>query len=230
MKQRLQKNDNFIKLSCHIASSTNFLLDGLKEALMERMTKNSESLGREAKYLRTSKIQRLPYYLTIQFVRFFWKQDKQLKAKIVKPVEFPLLLDTYDLCTDELRAKLDPKRKEFQEIEEKKLEEAKKQLKKDGKQEEKVETKSESMDIDQINFVNETGFYELFAVLTHKGRMADSGHYVAWIKESEDKWIKYDDDVVSECNNEEIKKLSGKGGGDWHMAYLILYRTRNYNK
>jgi ubiquitin C-terminal hydrolase len=32
-------------------------------------------------------------------------------------------------------------------------------------------------------FVNETGMYELFAVLTHKGRMADSGHYVAWVKE-----------------------------------------------
>jgi len=73
--------------------------------------------------------------------------------------------------------------------------------------------------------VNETGMYELFAVLTHKGRSADSGHYIAWIKETDDKWLKYDDDRVSICNNEEIKKLSGKGGGDWHMAYIVLYRT-----
>lgn len=28
-----------------------------------------------------------------------------------------------------------------------------------------------------------TGVYELVAVLTHKGRSADSGHYVAWVKQ-----------------------------------------------
>ena len=28
-----------------------------------------------------------------------------------------------------------------------------------------------------------TGFYDLVAVLTHKGRSADSGHYVAWVKQ-----------------------------------------------
>jgi len=27
-------------------------------------------------------------------------------------------------------------------------------------------------------------------------------------------------------NNEEIKKLSGKGGSDWHTAYLCFYRTK----
>jgi len=105
-------------------------------------------------------------------------------------------------------------------------EEAKKQKTKEGKEEEKKEVKPQSMDLDQMNFQNETGIYELFAVLTHKGRNADSGHYVAWIKETEDKWIKYDDDVISYCNSEEIKKLSGKGGGDWHMAYMIVYRTK----
>lgn len=28
-----------------------------------------------------------------------------------------------------------------------------------------------------------TGVYDLVAVLTHKGRSADSGHYVAWVKQ-----------------------------------------------
>jgi len=191
------------------------------------MTKQSESLGREARYLRASKIQRLPFYLTIQFVRFFWKQDKQLKAKIVKPIEFPLILDLYDLCTDELKTKLDPKRKEFQEMEDKRLEATKKQRISDGKEEEKMDIKAETELIpSSANMINETGQYELAAVLSHKGRMADSGHYVAWVKESHDKWIKYDDDIVTICSDEEIKKLSGKGGGDWHMAYLVVYRTR----
>jgi len=193
---------------------------------MERMTKHSESLGRDAQYLKTSKIQSLPYYLTVQFVRFCWKQGKQVKAKIVKPVEFPLTLDLYELCSDELKIKLEPKRKEFQEAEEKRLQEAKKQKNTDGKQEEKMEPKLTPMDQAKVELIHDSGLYELFAVLTHKGRMADSGHYVGWVKEAEDKWIKYDDDVVSYCNNEEIKKLSGKGGGDWHMAYMIVYRTK----
>jgi len=38
---------------------------------------------------------------------------------------------------------------------------------------------------------NETGLYELYAVLTHKGRDADSGHYVAWTKQSEGSTIRH---------------------------------------
>ncbi|KAL6496982.1 deubiquitinating enzyme [Orobanche gracilis] len=34
-----------------------------------------------------------------------------------------------------------------------------------------------------------TGVYDLVAVLTHKGRSADSGHYVAWVKQENGKWI-----------------------------------------
>lgn len=32
-----------------------------------------------------------------------------------------------------------------------------------------------------------TGVYDLVAVLTHKGRSADSGHYVAWVKQESSK-------------------------------------------
>jgi len=219
------KSDSFLKLSCHISKETNYLLEGLKEGLIEHMTKQSETLGREAKYIRTSKINRLPYYLTVQFVRFFWRQDKQLKAKIVRPIEFPLNLDIYDLCSDELKVQLEPNRKQLQEFEEKKMEAAKKQKTSDSK-EEVVDPVPMNTESTITTFVNETAQYELFAVVTHKGRMADAGHYVSWVKESEDKWIKYDDDTVSYCNNEEIKKLSGKGGGDWHMAYMVVYRSR----
>lgn len=28
-----------------------------------------------------------------------------------------------------------------------------------------------------------TGFYELSAVLTHAGRDADGGHYIAWVRD-----------------------------------------------
>jgi len=46
----------------------------------------------------------------------------------------------------------------------------------------------------------------LIAVLTHQGRAADAGHYVAWVRQEEEKdnnnssrskWYKLDDDKAS---------------------------------
>ena len=92
-----------------------------------------------------------------------------------------------------------------------------------------------------------TGRYELAAVLTHKGRSADSGHYVAWARcfeggsesgadggkrakvgegnvvPAKQRWLQLDDDDVIERTGEDVLALSG--GGDWHMAYLLLYRA-----
>jgi ubiquitin carboxyl-terminal hydrolase 14 len=87
---------------------------------------------------------------------------------------------------------------------------------------------------------NFQGIYELFAVVTHKGRDADGGHYMAWVKadqnvgqvvqkiadtdvENED-WFVFDDDEVSPCKTEDVLKL--KGGGDWHMSYMNFYRAK----
>jgi len=77
-----------------------------------------------------------------------------------------------------------------------------------------------------------SGFYDLVGVVTHKGRMADSGHYVGWTREGRpdpeigskdtDKWSMFDDDVVSPVTGAQILELCG--GGDWHMAYLCFYR------
>jgi len=83
------------------------------------------------------------------------------------------------------------------------------------------------------------GVYELFAVVTHKGRDADGGHYMAWVKSSHaspdakkiadtdevnEDWFVFDDDEVSPCKTEDVLKL--KGGGDWHMSYLNFYRAK----
>eukprot|EP00565_Helicotheca_tamesis_P003628 CAMPEP_0185740362 /NCGR_PEP_ID=MMETSP1171-20130828/37592_1 /TAXON_ID=374046 /ORGANISM="Helicotheca tamensis, Strain CCMP826" /LENGTH=588 /DNA_ID=CAMNT_0028412183 /DNA_START=45 /DNA_END=1811 /DNA_ORIENTATION=- len=83
------------------------------------------------------------------------------------------------------------------------------------------------------------GMYELFAVVTHKGRDADGGHYMGWVKaahqsdnaqkiadtdEMNDDWFVFDDDEVSPCKTEDVLKL--KGGGDWHMSYLNFYRAK----
>lgn len=86
---------------------------------------------------------------------------------------------------------------------------------------------------------NFQGMYELFAVVTHKGRNADGGHYMGWVKadveedkkkptsdgdELNDPWYVFDDDEVSPCTAAEVMKL--KGGGDYHMSYLNFYRAK----
>ena len=70
-----------------------------------------------------------------------------------------------------------------------------------------------------------SGIYELFGVVTHKGRDADSGHYIGWVRQAEgsDTWWRFDDDVVTEVLTAEIMAL--RGGGDWHTAYLNFYRA-----
>lgn len=235
------KTDTFVKLTCHISPTTTFLLPGLKEALEEPLTKKNESLGREAKYVRSSRISRLPYYLTVQFMRFEWRADSKMKAKIVKPIEFPFILDVYDLCTPDLQKSFLPKRKAIEEAEEKKLQSERERMKRkaaeqDGTpaepaQQDKAPAPAEApkpANPDRpLSLVNDSGKYELIAVLTHKGRSADSGHYIAWVKQEDDKWLKFDDEKVSMVNNDEIQKLNGKGGADWNIAYLCLYRTYN---
>lgn len=71
---------------------------------------------------------------------------------------------------------------------------------------------------------NVSAQYELVAVLTHVGRAADSGHYIGWAKNEKGEWWKYDDDTVSRCSQEDITKL--EGGGDWHSAYIVLYKYK----
>ena len=43
------------------------------------------------------------------------------------------------------------------------------------------------------------GWYELVAILTHKGQNADGGHYVAWVQHKGDQWVCFDDQKVTEC-------------------------------
>ena len=37
-----------------------------------------------------------------------------------------------------------------------------------------------------------------------------------------DEWYRFDDDDVTKVKTEDILAL--RGGGDWHMAYYLVYR------
>lgn len=139
----VETTDRFTNLKCHISQSINHLRDGLVVGLTEELEKNSPTLGRDAIYTKTSKITRLPKYLTVggpiqiqhpklnpkssgtfqlltylqcHFVRFYWKREINKKAKIMRKVTFPFELDATEFCTDELRSKLIPVRDRLRDL------------------------------------------------------------------------------------------------------------------
>ncbi|KAI1351245.1 ubiquitin carboxyl-terminal hydrolase-like protein [Xylaria sp. FL0043] len=133
-EQPIVSKDAFLKLNCHIDASTNHLRDGIVNGLKEQLEKRSEVLGRDAVYTKTSKISRLPKYLTVHFVRFFWKRETQKKAKIMRKVTFPHELDVVEFCDDKLKELLIPVRDKVREVrkEEEDVERARKRRKRNG--------------------------------------------------------------------------------------------------
>ncbi|XP_024969237.1 ubiquitin carboxyl-terminal hydrolase 6 [Cynara cardunculus var. scolymus] len=229
------ETESVYSLKCHISHEVNHLHEGLKHGLKSELEKASPSLGRSAVYLKDSHINGLPKYLTIQFVRFFWKRESNQKAKILRKVDYPLELDVFDLCSDDLRKQLEAPRQMLRDedgrkaglkLKEKSSASVDNDVKmsdaENGSGESSKATSGEGVVSDKKTQL--TGVYDLVAVLTHKGRSADSGHYVAWVKQENGKWIQFDDDNPIPQREEDITKLSG--GGDWHMAYICMYKAR----
>jgi len=186
--------------------------------------KESPTLGRTAVYSKMQRISKLPNYLLVNFVRFFWKQKEQVKAKVLRDVQFPSVLDVFDLCSEDYKNQLKDTREKMRAAREeemnKKKEEALNSLGSgSATKKQKIEEKIDETPLYQVN---DSGWFELCAVVTHKGRAANEGHYVAWVKNKSGQWLEFNDDDVTAVTEEDVKKLSG--GGDWHTAYVCLYR------
>ena len=149
-EEQVQSIEKFLKLDCHIDKDINHLRDGLLAGLTSQIEKHSNTLDRDAIYTKTSKISRLPKYLTVHFVRFFWKREAQKKAKIMRKVTFPPELDVVEFCTDELRKRLVPVRDKVREIrkDEQDVERARKRQKLAHKQEEDRKADADKMEIE----------------------------------------------------------------------------------
>lgn len=232
-------SEGFLQLSCFISQDVKYLQTGLKLRLEEKLSKKSATLNRDADFTKTSRITRLPAYLTIQLVRFFYKEKEKVSAKILKDVKFPLVLDLFELCTLDMQKKLIPIRECFklQEDDEAQRKKAEKVAESTGDKaklaalsaagsEQKNETEYVPYSFENDLGSNNSGYYDLIAVLTHKGRSSNSGHYVGWSKNTKTgQWFMFDDDVVTQVTDEDILKLSGGGNLCDYIFYWWLYRT-----
>merc|ERR1712157_345540 len=228
------------KLQCFIDINSRHINDGIKKGFSENVEKNSSKLGRNAIWTKTKAISALPKYIPVQLVRFFWKQKTQKNAKILRKIIFPIeKLDVYDFCNQELKDSIEKYRRYKLEKEDKERE--KKQAVKIANEEEKKKddkedkTEKAKMDVDADADANddeeqkvdvsklETGYYELCGIVTHKGRSANSGHYIGYSKDSaRGIWLKFDDEDVTEIKADDVKQLYG--GGDFQMAFLCIFR------
>ena len=205
------KKELLYKLICYIDNTTLELVEGLKKSLKENLDLFSDKLQRNTVFEKSQLINRLPNYLTVQFMRFFWKKANTLtgakagKSKILKSVIFSKIIDLYDMCTEETKELLNLGRK----IESK--------LMKDDK-----DFKIENVKKEEGKEYVPTGRYQLISVLTHQGRSSESGHYIGWVHKKDDKWLKYDDKDVTMVSTNKVLEL--KGGGDDHMAYICFFR------
>lgn len=158
-------------------------------------------------YKKECRISRLPAYLCTQFVRFQYKERASTNAKILKDIKFPISLDVFELCTPQLQDQLLPVRAKFKEQDDAAA--ASKIVPGTGDEDTAGQAQPFSFPDDAGS--NNSGFYQLQAVLTHKGRSSSSGHYLAWVRRKEGEWFKCDDEDVTLVTEEEILKLSGGG-------------------
>lgn len=213
--------EEFLQLSCFISTDVKYMISGIMNKMQEQITKKSPTLGRDAIYTKKSAISRLPAYLTIQFVRFYYKEKEAINAKILKEVMFPVEFDAFVICSDELQEKLMPMRNKINKYEksiEGKINFLEKKL---GIANKCKKFKQEPFSFEDDVGSNNSGYYSLQAVLTHKGRSSSSGHYVAWVRHTNDTWLKCDDETVSVVTIADV--IKSKGGGDSHCAYVLLF-------
>lgn len=206
---------------CNISGEVLTIEAGLERSLTDTVTAANEQVGRAVERKSVSRFSELPEYFVVQFTRFGWRQDTNSKTKILKPVGFPMVLDVGRLCTDELQAKMKDEREALKVRRDRAIDRKKRAKHKSGDAE---EVEEEKPDEKPEVLGNTNAFYELSAVISHKGRDADGGHYVAWCK-NKGQWIVLDDENTAVVTEEDVQRL--KGTGEAHIAYVLVYRSRD---
>lgn len=103
-------HEKHVKLSCYI-DNNNKPIDNIRDGIA--LSLEGEQEYNNQIYKKTSRINKLPGYLCVNFVRFYWKKESNVggtkagRAKILRSVNYPRTLDVYEHCSDELKKSLD---------------------------------------------------------------------------------------------------------------------------
>ena len=243
-----ESSDSMRRLQCIINENVAHLGAGLKLGLESDLEKHSLVLDRNARFQQLKRLARCPKYLVVQLNRFFWKatpdsmDHRGVNCKILRAVKFPQVLDMYEFCDERvqgvLKVQRDLKAAKVYDAKKAKAEEAEPAT--DGaappKEEEEDPELQQALALSLVSEDDEkvlgsqipptfSGRYELVGVVSHKGRSSSSGHYMGWVRNATNpaKWTCFDDDHPSECEWKDIDNLAG--GGDHHMAFILLYRA-----
>lgn len=238
-----KREENTRIFMCHMGTTTepvSHLHEGVKLSLKEHIEKNSPTLGRMAQYEKTSSMGTLPPYLFVQFARFGYKQANTIagtdasKVKHVRKCAFSSTLDVYDYASPELKEELNIGRLKLREKKELDLEEERRKIDAVGQEDADVKPMEvDTSDVPKKDF--NTGQYELIGIVSHKGRSADGGHYVGWIRThkkdgkdyKDDQWLLFDDEAVFPYEWKQITGISldlQGGRADTQIAYVCLYK------
>mmetsp|Transcript_87606 Transcript_87606/g.225688 ORF Transcript_87606/g.225688 Transcript_87606/m.225688 type:complete len:529 (-) Transcript_87606:93-1679(-) len=238
-------------LLCHLGTQTepiSHIHQGVALSMKEHIEKNSPVLGRNAQYEKSSSIASLPPYLIVQFARFGfkgandWAGTSASKVKLTRKCAFSNTFDVFDCTAPELKkqlsiGRLKKKDKDDAEMERDRQHKLAKSSSSSAPAEGDVEMKGaedvEMLPADQVDEYD-TGYYELIGIVSHKGRTADGGHYVGWIRHKkadkdrkEDMWVLFDDEDVFETTFPNITgagtDLQG-GKADTQIAYINIYQ------
>lgn len=244
--------DPFLILQCNISSTTNDMSRGILDSLTQQIEKHSEQLQRTAVYDEKSRVARLPRYLAVHFVRFYWRRDIHKKTKIMRKVKFPLELDAGEFATDELRARLGPVAARVKAVAKERDERAKvrrrvkTQADADSNapaagsaltdDQEREARAREAHEIDALVDAglrsdlgaNVSGLYELAGIVTHKGAAADAGHYISWVRrDAKREALDTPDDAWLKLDDDRVSvvspdKIDSLSGGGQDSVAYIL--------
>ena len=74
--------------------------------------------------------------------------------------------------------------------------------------------------------------YELIAVVSHKGRSTDYGHYVCFVRDeaplaAPDRWLVHDDSAAVQAVNYDarVRPLCGLPGVLGHIGFVYIFRA-----
>lgn len=129
------KHEDFVRAQCFIDRETVSLVQGIRKKQEEKIEKRSEVMGTDVPWTLKRAISKLPKYLIVQMMRFYWKADISKSAKIRKKVAFPTRIDVKTICSEKLQEEIDVYRLGKEKIQEERQDAKEKALKAEAEKE-----------------------------------------------------------------------------------------------